>query len=296
MKRATNTIDTQTSYYDQFAEFARIEHRNLSIKNGVTLNTKSFHPLIDKGYPPIVFVPGFASVMESFTGTLIALAREFTVHYIETREKATSTVPENSSFSVRDIASDISEAVDMLDITAREYVLLTYSLGATAAAESFDFIITRKPLLLVLVEPSVIFRMPPWSLFTGRWFGWTFRYIKPLVKLYIKVFMVNTKEDYEMYMIIDRALDAANPKKLIATFLAISEYEIWDVLDKIDVPAKVIGASSDTFHSLGDAMEISTHIKGAEYIDMVTNKRTHSPEVAECIKEFIQKLSVTSPG
>jgi hypothetical protein len=276
--------DNQALFYGQFAEFADVETRDILLYNGVTLHSASFYPKDNKGYPPVIFVPGFASVMESFTGILISLASEFTVHYIETRDKASSVVPGNLSFNVRDIASDISCAADKLDMPAGEYILLTYSLGATAAAESFNSIIIRKPALLVLVEPSGVFKIPPWSLFVARWFGWTYSLIKPLILLYIRTFMINIKEDEEMYRIVDRALNAADSGKLIKTYLGISGYKIWDVLPMVDVPTIVIGASSDTFHSLGDAMEISKHINKADYIDLVTNMRSHSPEVTECVK------------
>jgi tRNA uridine 5-carbamoylmethylation protein Kti12 len=90
-----------------------------------------------------------------------------------------------------------------------------------------------------------------------------------------------------MYAIIRRIIDGADPKKLIPTLIGMAKYEIWSVLNRIDVPVLVIGASHDTFHNLDDAKKISSLIKKASYIDLVTNKRSHSPEVCDLLIKYL---------
>lgn len=282
-----NRVSGETDYSKHCTEGTPFSVERILLPNGIDLKSVTFTPAIQKGHLPVIFVPGMASVMENFSGTLIALTRDFVVHFIETREKASSILPEKTGFDVAGIASDIAGAVDHYNFDPGEYILLTYSLGATAAAESFNSIIRNKPRLLVMIEPSGTFRIPKIGIFIASYFVWTYRLIKPLIKLYIKKFLVNTKEDYYMNLISIHVIDAADPRKLGATILAISRYKIWSALEKIDVPTVVIGASRDTFHSLDEAMEISSHIKGSTYIDMVTNKRTHSDEVVDCIIKFI---------
>lgn len=285
--RKRKPFNGETDYSEHCAEGTTFSLERILLPNGIDLKSVTFTPAINKGNLPVIFVPGMASVMENFSGTLIALTRDFVVHFVETREKASSILKENTGFDVAGIASDIAGVVDHYNFDPREYILLTYSLGATAAAESFNSIIKNKPCLLVMIEPSATFRIPRIGIFIASHFVWTYRLIKPLIKLYIKKFLVNTKEDYYMHLISIHVIDAADPRKLASTLLAISEYTIWSALEKIDVPTIVIGASQDTFHSLDEAMRISSHIKGSTYIDMVTNKRTHSAEVADCIIRFI---------
>jgi pimeloyl-ACP methyl ester carboxylesterase len=274
-------------YRNHCAPGTRFENRRIFLDNGIELNSVKFIPEKDSKYPPVVFFPGFASVIENFRGTMIALTEHFVVQYVETREKPTSTVKKNTTFDVKDIASDISGAIEWSDIREGTYILLGYSLGATAAAESFVSVLKSKPLLLVMVEPSCEFRVPPFGLFVANYFPWTFYLIKPIIKFYIKTFRVNTKDDYEMYLIIRRIIDGADPKKLIPTLIGMARYSIWEALKKIEVPVLVIGASQDTFHNLDDAKEISSLIKSATYIDLVTNKRSHSPEVCDLLINYL---------
>ena len=274
-------------YRNHCAPGTRFENRRIVLANGIELNSVTFIPEKESKYPPVIFFPGFASVIENFRGTMIALTEYFVVHYIETREKPTSVVPENTRFEVSDIASDISGAIERSGIREGNYIMLGYSLGATAAAESFNLIPIKKPSLLVLIEPSGVFRVPSFGLFVAKHLPWTFYIIKPLIKFYIKTYRVNTREDYEMYAIIRRIINGADPKKLIPALIGMAKYEIWSVLDKIDVPVLVMGASHDTFHNLDDAKEISSLIKNASYIDLVTNKRSHSPEVCDLLIKYL---------
>lgn len=92
-----------------------------------------------------------------------------------------------------------------------------------------------------------------------------------------------------MYVIIRRIIDGADPKKLIPTLIGMAKYRIWEALKKIEVPVLVIGASHDTFHNLDDAKEISSQIKSASYIDLVTNKRSHSSEVCDLLIDYLNK-------
>jgi pimeloyl-ACP methyl ester carboxylesterase len=279
----------QERYRSHCAPGSTFVNKMTDLDNGISLNSVKFNPCSDRGFPPVVFFPGFASIIENFSETIIALTENFTVEYVETREKPTSIVPANTKFDVRDIAKDISDAIDRLDVKAGNYILLGYSLGATAAAESFNSIIRKKPALLVLIEPSAVFRVPGLGLFVAKYFPRAFHIVKPLVKFYIKNFRIDTSKDYEMYVIIERIIDGADPEKLIPTLICMSRYQIWSALEKIDVPALVIGASHDTFHNLDDAKEIASRIQGAVYADLVTNKRSHSREVCDLLINYLKE-------
>jgi pimeloyl-ACP methyl ester carboxylesterase len=284
MKPASGNCD----YSKNCAPGSVILGTRVILPDGINLNTVTFRPAVDKGLPPVIFVSGMASIIDNFTGTLIGLTKDFVVHFVETREKTSSIVPKDSTFEVRDIASDISGVVHRLISEDREYILVTYSLAATAGAESFNKILKRKPGLFVMIEPSGTFRVPRFGVFLASHFAWLYFFLKPFIKLYLKYFMVNVKEDYDMHLILMRILDTADPYKLAPTLVAASRYSVWQSLEKIDVPTLVIGASQDTFHNLDDAKNIALHIKGATYTDLETNKRSHSPEVADVIMKYLQ--------
>lgn len=92
-----------------------------------------------------------------------------------------------------DVSRSVSlRVVSCLGLKEQGYVLCGTSLSATAMVDCYnDF--KSYPFCMVLLEPNAIFNYPKWSLFINR---------------------VNTKEDYEMYEINCRALDAADPYKL----------------------------------------------------------------------------------
>lgn len=293
MRSEKNIIPSEDDYSKHCSQGTQFSVQRVVLPSGIDLKTVTFTPETEKGLPPVIFVPGMASIIDNFTGTLIGLTRYFVVIFVETREKTSSKLPEHITFEVRELAEDISGVIDNLIPENGDYILITYSLGATAAAESFNAILNKKPCMFVMIEPSGTFRVPKFGIFLASHFAWMYRVVKPFVKLYIKKVLINTKEDYDMHLIIIRILDTADPYKLAPTLVAASRYSIWNSLEKVDVPTIVIGASKDTFHNLNDAIEISSNIRGSEYIDMVTNKRTHSAEVAECILKIFKDIQLS---
>ena len=177
-----------------------IKISRLPIYNNSDLNCVSFIPEKDYGHPPVVFIAGFASVIENFRELLIALTEKYKVYYVETRDKESSILPKGASFTVNVVASDIYGAIEALNMEEGKYILLAFSLGSTAAAEAFRSFPVRRPKLLVLAAPNGRFRIPPIGIFIARYLSWSYYAIRPLLKLYIRTFHVNTKEDYEMYL------------------------------------------------------------------------------------------------
>jgi hypothetical protein len=283
-KKSTDPI---LKYQQYCAEGCVAEMNSLSLHNRAKIFVATFRPVVKNDLPPIVFVPGMAAVIGTFPGIIKELTKDFIVHYVETREKPSSELPPEAGFEVRDIAEDLADVIEKLNMADGKYLLISYSLGATASVESFVSLLKIKPQLMVLIEPSARFRVPAFGLFLARYLFWTYSVIRPLIKLYLKTFVVDTKKDKEMYFIIVRALDAADARKLSRTLIAISRYSITEALPKIDVPTIVIGASNDTFHNLGDALKISSMIRDSTYMDLVTNDRTHSGEVSEIILHYL---------
>jgi hypothetical protein len=257
----------------------------ISPGNGTNLCVFSVKPAASRGYQPLIFVPGMASVIETFSIVVKELTEKFELHYIETREKRSSELSGDEGFGVRDIASDLSGVVEKLAMEDGNYILVAYSLAATASAESFAGLLKIKPSLLLLAAPSAEFRIPPFGHFAAKYLYRAYSLIKPLIKLYLRLFVIDAVRDHEMYMISVRAVDAADARKLSRTLLAIAGYKIWNSLDSIDVPTIVIGTSDDTLHNLDDATRISALIKDSVYIDLKTNDRSHSKEVSDLIEE-----------
>jgi len=97
-----------------------------------------------------------------------------------------------------------------------------------------------------------------------------------------------------MYRINCRILDSAEPARLGAAIRHLSGYRMSACLQEISVPALVVVASKDKFHSHDEGTEIARQINGARYIDLADNKRTHSSEMGRIISDFISSPAKTA--
>ncbi len=108
-----------------------------------------------------------------------------------------------------------------------------------------------------------------------------------IAKWYINNFVIDKKADAEMAKISANAIDNADTQKLKRTILAIAGYEIWDKLRIINRPVLIISASKDKMHRHEEIMRMKSLIKICDIIDLETNKRSHSLEASQTIRNFI---------
>ncbi len=273
--------------YSDFCHAGTIyEVKYSALLTGVELLTVRFTPPEPIDAPPVVFIPGLASVIENFRETVIELTRTHTVYYIETREKKSAVISKRHRFTVEEVASDLVLFAHQTFPAGSRYVMAGYSLGATAIAEAFH-LLNNKPEKIVLIEPNSSFPFQGWLLILARAAGVIYYPLKPILKWYLRRFRINLAEDYEMYLINCRILDAAEPVRTGRAIRDLSAYRMTGCLREINVPVLVVVASKDKFHSHGEGMDIARQISGAGYIDLVDNRRTHSAEMGRVISDFI---------
>jgi pimeloyl-ACP methyl ester carboxylesterase len=67
------------------------------------------------------------------------MTRDFTIHYVDTREKASSRITGKTDYGVEAVARDIVRIVAHYGLRSGKYVLIGSSLGATAGIDApFD--------------------------------------------------------------------------------------------------------------------------------------------------------------
>ena len=256
----------------------------VSLPTGVELLSVVFSPPQNANAPVILFIPGFVSLIENFRETLVELTRTHTVYYVETREKSTARINPGHRFSADEITSDIVHFVQLR--IPGSYVMAGYSLGATVIAEAFP-LLQRKPEAVLLIEPNSSFPFKGIALLLARLAPYFYRPLVPFVKWYMRTFIIDIRTDLEMYLINCRNLDTADPGRLGMAVRQLSRYRMNGCLEQISVPALVVVASKDRFHSHGEGTEIAAHIPGARCMDLEDNKRTHSAEMGREIRSFI---------
>jgi pimeloyl-ACP methyl ester carboxylesterase len=280
---------------ENFNEFCapntKILVRNVALKNSVSLRVITFSPAVVTNNPQVVFIPGWISLIHGWQSALLEMSRDFTIHYVETREKISAEVNLKTRFRVEDFAQDIAGIVDYFQLPERGYILLGSSLGATTIVDSYRFL-PRQPLCLVLICINAIFYIPKfWQnvvrLFPPR----LYLGIKPVIKWYLRNFRLDVASDAAQYTKYCRNLDAADPWKLKKAALAFIHYAIWDRLPEIEVPSLIFGASKDELHNLADIRHIAHQLPHSTFVDLETNSQTHSAAMVIELRKYIKSLN-----
>ena len=289
-----NTV-TRQNEMENLSEFcasrSRYREETIPVSDHVALRVITFTPSVEHRNPPLVFVAGWISRIRSWQEVLLELTKDFTVYYTETREKRSSRIKEPVEYSVQAIGKDVAKLVSHLNLKPKKYILMGSSLGATAILDGCRFL-QKNPLCLVLISPNAVFRVPRIGYAVVRIFPpRLYAFIKPVVKAYLKTCRLDVRSDPAQYEKYCAALDAADPWKLKKAMLSLSKYAIWDILEDIDHPALIIGASKDKLHEPENLQKMVARMNHAAYVDLGTNRTTHSKTVVEAIRTYIHRLN-----
>jgi len=253
----------------------------------VSLRVITFTPAKATTQPVILFVAGWISLMRGWKNVLSEMTKDFTVHYVETREKISSRVEGKAGFGVEEIGSDLVPLVEQMRL--QDYVLFGSSLGATAIIDCYRSL-RIKPRALVLVAPNAVFRVPrSWKVIVTLFYAPLYALIRPSVKWYLEKFRLNVQADAAQYEKYSEALDAADPRKLKKAVMSVWSYEVWSKLGDIDCPVLIVNASRDKLHEPENLRRIAAGIPNAVQVDLGTNSQTHDKPVVGALRSFLQK-------
>ncbi|NHJ31925.1 MAG: hypothetical protein FK732_03595 [Asgard group archaeon] len=238
----------------------------------------------------IVLIPGYLTVFQSWQRVMELLTPEFRVLYFETREKVSSIVPRKSERKIRftDMAHDLKEVFQQLDMDGQRYLALTSSLGGNILTEA----LSKKwlePTGAIMVGPAIEIHI---SLFVVIMSVLIPNFIKktimiPAIRWYMKKFYVNTEAEPEQLDKYIRAFEEGNLRKAMPTFRRMYRYKIWDMPPKVETPTLLLGASTDKMHAAQECLRTHELMPNSTYIDLGSNKATHSEPLIEELKKFI---------
>jgi len=272
------------------AQGAIFKEEIVSVSDDVSLRVISFKPPVLKKNPVIIFVTGWVSLITGWQKVLLEMTKDFTVHYIETREKISSQIKGKVRFGVEDIGRDITSLLSTLNLKSQEYILFGSSLGATAILDCCRFL-GRQPLCLVLIGPNAVFRIPRFAKVIIRTFPvQLYQILKPVMKWYFRTFRLDVESDYEQYQKYCNVMDAADPRKLKKAAISLGKYQVWDLLDDIEIPTLIFGASKDMLHEPENLKKMVSMMKNVTYVDLETNTGTHSKGMVEEMRRYLRKL------
>jgi len=253
----------------------------ISVTNNVSVRVMIFSPSQGNQNPSVIFVAGWITLMSICKIVVREMTKDFKIYYIETREKITSQVTGKEDYGVEDIGMDIVRLVNHFDLQQKDYILFGSSLGASAILDCCRFL-DRDPLCLALVGPNAVFRVPRFGKAIIKvFYPRLFLLIKPLVKWYLRTFRLDIESDREQYEKYCGNIDAADPWKLKKAVTKLWNWEAWDLLKDIDYPTLIFGASKDSLHEPENLKKMVSMLKNATYVDLETNKGTHSEKMVE---------------
>jgi pimeloyl-ACP methyl ester carboxylesterase len=272
------------------AEGTIVQEQMEQITEGIELRVISFTPSVIHSNPVIIFVAGWITQIDAWKSVLQEMTKDFTVLYVETREKISSRMDSNAEYSIEAIGNDIVRLIEQRSFPSNRYVLIGSSLGATVIVECFHAL-TKRPAALVLISPNAVFRVPMiWKMIIALFYPPFYVVIKPFVKWYLKHFRLNVKVDEAQYKKYSDALDAADPWKLKKAVIALEQYSIWHRLEALQCPVLLIGALKDLIHEPDHFQTIASLMPQVSVIDLETNAITHSPVVVVEIRNYLKKI------
>ena len=268
----------------------KYEDTRVPVSQNVSIRVIRFYPPEKSKYPPVIFVAGWITQIEAWENVLREMSKDFSIYYIETREKITSHVKGKAEFTLQALGRDLVTLVEYLKLKRRFYIMMGSSLGATAILESCQYLKTD-PHCIILIGPNASFHIPKPGLIIIKLFHPAmYGVIKPVIKWYLKTFRLDPKTDYAQYRKYCNALDAADPYKLKKMALSLPTYHVWDYIERIEYPALLIGASRDLLHDKDIIQRMVSRLKHGTYLDMYTNASTHSEGVVEEIRTYLAGL------
>jgi pimeloyl-ACP methyl ester carboxylesterase len=268
----------------------RISEDIVALDPNTQLRVISFYPEVDKRDTEVIFVAGWMSLIDGWVQVLQEMTRDFTVHYIETREKNSSRLKGKARFRVMDIGMDVIRMVEKLELKDQKYIIVASSLGATAVFDCCRFL-SVSPGALIMINPNAVFRIPLfWRILVRLFYAPLFVVFRPVIKWYLRTFRLDVQADPAQYQKYCRTLDTADPRKSKKTVLALWNYQVWDKLKTVQYPTLVIGASRDKLHEPENIRRMVSLLPRATYLDMETNARNHSPELVKVIRRYLDGL------
>ena len=238
-----------------------------------------------KGYT-LFMVAGWGSVVLGWDDVLLEAMKDFDIVYLETREKGSSILAKKTKNDFDRLSTDVKEVIDQLSLVSAKLILFGSSFGAAVLADGFG---KNKfdSFLNVLVAPAIQIDLPPIIRylipFAPHWFMTPF---KPLIRWWLKRSKSESPEQAAKYI---RVMNEAQSKKWKNVVLNYLFWKWWKVYEKVEQNILLIAAEKDKMHEADITRKIGKLMKNSTYVDLETNKNTHSKPIVDLLRKHLKK-------
>ena len=271
------------------AEYEKIADENFFLASDgseIRVLTSKPQEKLSNGYT-LLLLPGWNTVVPGWDKVLMEATRDFDILYLESREKGSSKLVKKPKNNPDRLSSDIQEVLNEFKINQKKLIIFSSSFSILFAA---DGLAKNKfeSFLTIFLGPSWRLTMPPLTRYImfvlpSSLLGPT----RPIWRWWIKR---RKSEDPEQAAKYIRALEEADAKKWGTVAKRFAFVRFRDTYEKIEDHIVVIGMEKDKMHKAQEAKDISNLLKNSTYIDMETNKKTHSVEMVEEIRRLITQF------
>ena len=266
----------------------QIEARHIAAADGIELRVYSFKPNQSSTSRPVVFIPGWTSVMEGWAPLLSAWVEKREIHYIETREKRSAKMTGKlrvQDFAMIHHAEDLKAVVDVLNLDSN-VLWFGSSLGATVILHGMMEGLLQGEAAF-LIAPNTKFRFSTWMLpvISAPW--WCY---PPLIRILGLPYLKWRLKEPKQYIRYRRTLTQAHLLRLKRSVKANRRYDLPSNLDCISAPVAICVAASDTLHTGDDSHGIADSLPNGSIVEVPSNQYAHEADVITDIDAW-EKMS-----
>jgi pimeloyl-ACP methyl ester carboxylesterase len=271
----------------------RFDHRMIDVEDGLSIRVLHWRPGSSAKAPPVVFVPGWVSLVDGWIEVLRTMVTDREVVYVETREKATARWRRPMAvddFRIPKLADDLRAAWDAYDLGDRA-VLFGSSLGGNAILEALKGSDPLPAAAAFCICPNIRFEIPWWGHPLLRMPATVYRLAVEPAIWYLRRFRVNTRHDPAQMRRYERTLRAAEPTRLLRSARAVVGYDARPALDTVTAPVALAYSEADTLHGGEQVRELADAIPDARTIGCASNTAMHRAEVVDALDEFVAQTT-----
>ena len=257
------------------------------VSDNLQLFEVHFIPQTPSKYPPVIFVPGWGSFINSWEIVLKEMTKHFEIFYVETREKGSAKHNPEQPITIQEIGKDLARVIELKDLTKDSFIMFGSSMGATAIIES---ILNNniKPSLAVLIGPNMKYKIPRiWIYVITLLPDFLYGLIKPLAKYYMKKKYIDMNSDSEQFKKYSYVLDNIHFERTKRAVHGFKNYSLSSRILEIKQRTVIFSGKKDALHNFKDAVEMNNKIKNSKLFNLETNHRTHSKEMVDLLRDYL---------
>ncbi|NHJ06070.1 MAG: hypothetical protein EAX90_14685 [Candidatus Heimdallarchaeota archaeon] len=287
--------ESQKTEKTEFEQNAKEQY--FKVFDGSELRVLSFeNPPNSKENIEIMFISGLLTIFPRWEKVVKELNEHYKVHYIESREKATSKLVKKAPMKIEIMREDLDSIEKALNLDKKQYITISSSMGGAMILEN----LAKKaisPIGSILISPGVEVIFPKWStILIPLVPAFGISMLKPLVRWYLRNKTVDSEKEPEQAKQYIRSVNEADVKKMKKCIVKnANKYDGWDILPKIQDRIILVGATTDKAHRSDFSFRVANALTNCTFVDLGTNKAAHDTPLVELTKDFIKELTNTGP-